>query len=65
MPMTASAPRCDRHRIHIGTCAVCQRAQLARWREQLIEAEAARHSGSRSAPAGVGGATLRARTPVV
>jgi len=26
------------HPVHVGTCAMCQRAQLARWRAQLAEA---------------------------
>lgn len=26
------------HSVHVGTCAMCQRAQLARWRAQLAEA---------------------------
>jgi hypothetical protein len=26
------------HRAHVGTCAACQRVQLARWRAQLDEA---------------------------
>jgi hypothetical protein len=26
------------HTHHVGTCAGCQRAQLARWRAQLLEA---------------------------
>lgn len=30
------------HMHHIGTCAHCQRAQLARWRRQLIEVSDAR-----------------------
>jgi len=25
------------HPRHVGTCAVCQRVQLARWREQLAQ----------------------------
>ena len=27
-----------RHATHIGTCASCQRTQLARWRTQLAQA---------------------------
>jgi hypothetical protein len=27
-----------RHRVHLGTCPQCQRAQLARWAEQLADA---------------------------
>jgi hypothetical protein len=27
------------HRDHVGTCPQCQRAQLARWRAQLNEAQ--------------------------
>jgi hypothetical protein len=64
MPMTASTPKCDRHRTHVGACAACQRVQLARWREQLIDAEAARRSGRRDAAAGIGGAMLRATTSI-
>jgi hypothetical protein len=30
------------HSHHIGTCTHCQRAQLARWRRQLIEVSEAR-----------------------
>jgi hypothetical protein len=30
------------HARHVGTCAACQRAQLARWRAQLLQASAAR-----------------------
>jgi hypothetical protein len=26
------------HHVHVGTCVHCQRAQLARWREQLARA---------------------------
>jgi hypothetical protein len=29
--------RCG-HARHVGTCPECQRAQLARWRAQLVEA---------------------------
>jgi hypothetical protein len=25
------------HTAHVGTCAACQRAQLAKWREQLAQ----------------------------
>lgn len=28
------------HAHHVGTCASCQRAQLLRWRMQLVQAEA-------------------------
>ena len=31
------------HRVHLGSCAECQRVQLARWAEQL--ADASRNSG--------------------
>lgn len=30
------------HIRHVGTCAVCQRAQLARWQEQVANALEAR-----------------------
>lgn len=30
------------HIRHVGTCAACQRAQLARWQAQLTQASAAR-----------------------
>jgi hypothetical protein len=31
-----SAKACG-HPAHVGTCAVCQRAQLAKWRAQLAQ----------------------------
>jgi len=34
--------RCG-HTRHVGTCPECQRAQLARWRAQLIEASNGAH----------------------
>lgn len=34
--------RCS-HIRHVGTCPACQRAQLARWRVQLIEASNGAH----------------------
>lgn len=43
----ATSPKCDRHQRHVGVCATCQRVQLARWRAQLIDAEAARQSAGR------------------
>jgi len=52
MPTTASIPGCDRHHRHVGVCAVCQRAQLARWRAQLLDAEAARHRARSGGPRG-------------
>jgi hypothetical protein len=42
---------CDRHARHVGACPACQRVQLARWRSQLIEAEAARGGTSVTARA--------------
>jgi hypothetical protein len=30
------------HTRHVGTCGCCQRAQLARWHEQLLQAQALR-----------------------
>jgi Zn ribbon nucleic-acid-binding protein len=32
-----------RHTRHVGTCPACQRAQLARWRGQLVEASESVH----------------------
>ena len=63
MATTASTPRCDRHRSHVGACPACQRVQLARWREQLVQAEAARHEPGRTVS--IGGISLRARTAVL
>jgi hypothetical protein len=41
------------HTRHVGTCAACQRAQLARWRAQLREASSqARVSKVRHRPPG-------------
>jgi len=36
------------HSRHVGTCPECQRAQLARWREQLlaVQAESPRSSST-------------------
>ena len=39
---TSSAGNWCHHRGHVGTCAACQRAQLARWRVQLAQAAAIR-----------------------
>jgi hypothetical protein len=47
---TARGPRCG-HMHLVGPCAACQRAQLARWRAQLAEAQSARDNGSRSSRA--------------
>lgn len=33
------------HPHHVGTCASCQRAQLSRWRMQLIQAKAKQPAG--------------------
>jgi hypothetical protein len=43
-----AAKRCG-HKRHVGTCPHCQRAQLARWRSQLIECTAGDGGGERSA----------------
>jgi hypothetical protein len=40
------------HTRHVGTCAACQRLQLARWRAQLAEAQAARDNASGGGGAG-------------
>ena len=37
---TAGAGRSCQHSTHVGTCAACQRAQLARWEAQLSHAAA-------------------------
>jgi hypothetical protein len=46
VPATSTSPtahrgnlykRCN-HPVHVGTCPQCQRAQLARWAEQLADA---------------------------
>ncbi|MDQ6822684.1 MAG: hypothetical protein M3076_20505 [Actinomycetota bacterium] len=36
---TPESGRTCGHAHHVGTCASCQRAQLARWRTQLIQAQ--------------------------
>jgi hypothetical protein len=36
---SAPAPKPCGHVRHVGTCALCQRAQLARWRAQLAAVE--------------------------
>ncbi len=33
------------HTHHVGTCPSCQRAQLKRWRMQLVQVEAGRSAG--------------------
>jgi hypothetical protein len=40
--LPAAAGRPCSHTRHIGSCSACQRAQLARWAEQLRLAEVAR-----------------------
>jgi hypothetical protein len=35
-------PRPCGHARHVGTCAACQRTQLARWHAQLTQAETSR-----------------------
>lgn len=37
------------HAHHVGTCGACQRAQLARWQAQLMQASEARSYQTRSA----------------
>jgi len=54
MATTASEFRCKRHTRHMGACPACQRVQLARWREQLVEADAARNRAG-----AIGGAQVR------
>ena len=33
----AQADKACRHIAHVGTCSVCQRTQLAKWRAQLAQ----------------------------
>ena len=33
------------HVHHVGTCAACQRAQLSRWRTQLVQVQAKQPAG--------------------
>jgi hypothetical protein len=34
------------HRVHVGTCASCQRRQMAKWATQLQQAKAQQRNGT-------------------
>jgi hypothetical protein len=54
----ATARAC-RHTRHVGCCSECQRAQLARWDEQLRQVERARFAPRPQTYQGVPAALLR------